>query len=328
MVLGTDFLYSWSLMWDSEELQTIASQTLWYLYNRALSKPVFVLRFGFSPGQTSHPLTQSCSDSFKKQPKGSRTWLGCLVGNSTTSWHPSLCWGAGGAEPARHSSQGSSVPLAGTHSRDNSRAMPDPGAREITAKSPWPKCIRLWGSLILPFHVPALSNSRGAPCHCGLLFSLAPISGTLRGCAGFRQGLCPAPAKIRYMLRLWRGEVPGAEPVNSRTCSIPGWLGSTGHRGMERRALMEEHVLVSRCSWSALSVLPLSPPESLCGEWWILLAPAAALSVLFWGSADWRSFLTQAHSVSMAMDLLGYEPSGFISLSLQQGQYFRSSGWC
>lgn len=273
-MLGTDFLYSWSLMWDSEELQTIVSQTLWYFYNRALSKPVFVLRFvGFSPGQTSHPLTQSCSESCKKQPKGCRAWLWCLVGNTITVLAPQPVLGVQ-SQPSRagHSSQGTSVPLAGTHIRDSSRAVPDPGAREITAKSPWPECTRPWGSLTFPFHVPALSNSRGALCHCGVLSSLAPISGTLRALLGSGRG-CVSPNKDQeHPEAVQRGrEVPGTEPVSSR--SLGGWGelgrgdGEEGSDGGARAGVM----MLLKCSLCAAT----EPTQILV---WGMVDPAGSCS--------------------------------------------------
>lgn len=145
MVLGTDFLSSWSLMWDSEELQTILSKRgtceakfcpslclYWGLLAFHLVKPA--------------PIDQSYSANFKNQLKGSMARLWCLVGNSPGI--PACAWVLGvQSQPSRagHSCQCRSVPFAGTQTRDSSRAMPDPGAREITAKSPCSKCI--WGSL-------------------------------------------------------------------------------------------------------------------------------------------------------------------------------------
>lgn len=122
-------------------------------------------------------------------------------------------------------------------------------------------CQALGLSYLTPIHVPALSNSRGAPRHCGLLFSLAPISWNTGGLHWVQAGAVSGPNKDQV-----RPEVRGSEQnnhnlqregrnqcrthVSSRACSIPAasWVvGSAGQKGMDRRGLMEELVELDTC---------------------------------------------------------------------------------
>lgn len=70
-------------------------------------------------------------------------------------------------------------------------------------------CQALGLSYLTPFHVPALSNSRGAPCHCGLLFSLAPISWNTAGLRWVQAGAVSSPSKYQV-----GPEVRGSEQNN------------------------------------------------------------------------------------------------------------------
>lgn len=109
--------------------------------------------FAFQPAQTNNTLSQTAQLNFKNSLKTPGT--GCSAWWSTASqpqhphaviWAPRLQSQTGGAG---RGFQSGSVPSAATEITDNSRAVPDPRAREITAKSPWSKCIRLLDSLTL-----------------------------------------------------------------------------------------------------------------------------------------------------------------------------------
>lgn len=95
---------------------------------------------------------------------------------------------------------------------------------------------------LILFHLSALSNSRGAPCHCGLLFSLASISCNTGGLCLVQTETVSSPNKDKVCPEAtvrgsgqnnhnyWRkggeqGEpVPPAEPAAPQ--QLPGWLGS------------------------------------------------------------------------------------------------------
>lgn len=101
-MLGTDFLNSWSLMWDSEELQTIVSQTEVLVKQSSVRACACTEVCWLFISSKQPPIDQSYSNSLKKQLKGSRAWLWCLVGNSITVLAPQPVLGCRGcrASPA------------------------------------------------------------------------------------------------------------------------------------------------------------------------------------------------------------------------------------
>lgn len=189
---------------------------------------------------------------------------------------------------------------------------------------------------LIIFHPSALSNSRGAPCHCGLLFSLASISCNTGGLCLVQTETVSSPNKDKVRPEAtvrgsgqnnhnyWRkGGEQGDNQCQRQSLqhpsSFPGGWEVPWQRRVARRDLMEEHVPGPWCSPSAPSVLPRGWRGSSREEWWSLFAHVAAVLVPFRGAGDWRSFLIQTHSVSVATGLLHYRPSVLISLSLKQG---------
>lgn len=120
---------------------------------------------------------------------------------------------------------------------------------------------RAFGSTYLSlFHLPALSNSRGAGCHSSLLFSLVPISPNTRGFFQCRQSLWTALAGTRCAPRLWWGAVlranPGENGLRVGGPFVPEQLGDH---------LWSKHALCSR-SWVSHTTCPLSWLSSLWNQ--------------------------------------------------------------
>lgn len=124
---------------------------------------------------------------------------------------------------------------------------------------------RAFGSTYLSlFHLPALSNSRGAGCHSSLLFSLVPISPNTRGFFQCRQSLWTALAGTRCAPRLQWGAVlranSGENGLRVGGPSVPEQLGDH---------LWSKRALCPR-SWASHTTCPLSETRVMAPQFGML----------------------------------------------------------